>query len=45
MSVRVETDDKSTDSLIDKNVYELVFGPRFGSSWVNKASLVNLVIR
>ena len=44
MSARLETENKSPDSLIDKNVYELVFGPRFGSSWVNKPTLVSLVI-
>ena len=45
MSARVETEDKSVDSLIDKNVYERVSGLRFGSSWVNKPTLVSLVIR
>ena len=42
---QVEIEDKSVDLLIDKNVYERVFGPRFGSSWVNKVSLFSLVIR
>ena len=41
---QVEIEDKSVDLLIDKNVYERVFGPRFGSSWVNKPTLVSLVI-
>ena len=45
MSVRVETEEKSVDLLIDKNVYECVFRLRSGTSVANKPSLVDWPIR